>query len=203
MTTIEDKINLFSKVIYDKVNDEKEEKLKAFDAKALEKITLEKKKIDELRKAIKISLDKKYNIKANEIIAKEKLNKQKAILAIKEELINNTLSEVKARLLYFISSKEYKNYFISLLVSIFDELEEGKYNLIVLDRDYKRFEEDIKSAINKYSHIDIKVETSNEEFIGGVILKDEKETFKIDNSLYYKLEECKEFIGIKVMEKLA
>ena len=37
MTTIEDKINLFSKVIYDKVNDEKEEKLKAFDAKALEK----------------------------------------------------------------------------------------------------------------------------------------------------------------------
>lgn len=37
MTTIEDKINLFSKVIYDKVNDEKEEKLKAFDEKALEK----------------------------------------------------------------------------------------------------------------------------------------------------------------------
>jgi len=200
MTTIEDKINLFSKVIYDKVNEEKEEKLKAFDESALEKITLEKKKIDELRKDTKISLDKKYNIKANEIIAKEKLNKQKAILAIKEELINNTLSEVKARLLYFISSKEYKNYFITLLDRIFNELEEGKYSLIV---DYKRFEEDIKSSINKYSHIDIKVETSNEEFIGGVILKDEKETFKIDNSLYYKLEECKEFIGIKVMEKLA
>lgn len=203
MTTIEDKINLFSKIIYDKVNDEKEERVKAFDAKVKEKMSLEKQKIDELRISLKTSLNKKYNTKANEIIAREKLDKQKAILAIKEELVNNTLSEVKARLLYFISSKEYKNYFIALLYKIFDELEEGKYNLILLERDYKRFENDIKAAIDKYSHINITIKTSNEEFIGGVILKDEKETFKIDNSLYYKLEESKEFIGIRVMEKLA
>ena len=49
MTTIEDKISLFSKIIYDKVNEEKEERLKAFSMEAEKRINMEKEKIEELR----------------------------------------------------------------------------------------------------------------------------------------------------------
>ena len=47
MTTIEDKISLFSKIIYDKVNEEKEERLKAFSLEAEKRLKVEKEKIQE------------------------------------------------------------------------------------------------------------------------------------------------------------
>lgn len=203
MTTIEDKINLFSKIIYDKVNEEKEDKIKAFNIESEKILNAEIEKINELRKNLKIDISKKYNIKANEIVAREKLNKQRAILALKDELIKNTLSEIKARLLYFISSQEYKDYFINSLEKMIQELEEGKYYLILLERDYKRFRVEISNLLEKYSQISLEVKTSEEEFIGGIIIKDIEGTFKIDNSLYSKLEESREIIGIKVMEMLA
>lgn len=203
MTTIEDKINLFSKIIYDKVNEEKENKLEEFYKMEEKKLSSEKEKITELRKNLKTTLDKKYNIKANEIISREKLNKQKAILMLKDELVKNTLSEVKARLLYFISSQEYKYYFLKSLRKSIESLEAGRYKLIILERDYKRFYEEIELAKKEYSQINLTTIFSEEEFIGGIIIMDENETFKIDNSLYSKLEESREIIGIKVMDMLA
>ena len=44
MTTIEDKISLFSKIIYDKVNEEKKERLETFSLEAQKRINAEKKR---------------------------------------------------------------------------------------------------------------------------------------------------------------
>ena len=41
------------------------------------------------------------------------------------------------------------------------------------------------------------------DFIGGLMLKDVEGKFKIDNSIYSKLLESKEIIGVRVMEVLS
>ena len=64
MTTIEDKISLFSKIIYDKVNEEKKERLEAFNKESEKKINLEKEKIEELKKLLQREVQKKSNIKS-------------------------------------------------------------------------------------------------------------------------------------------
>jgi len=202
MTTIEDKISLFSKIIYDKVNEEKERRLEAFNEEAEKKVNIEKEKIEELRRNLKSDVVKKFNIKANEIVAKERLNKQREMLFLKEKLIVEALENVREKLVEFVSFPEYKSYFLRVLENTLKEIDSGKYYIIVLKVDYEKFQSEIGVILNSYSDRNAEIKISEEDFIGGIILKDFEGKFKIDNGLYSKLEESKEIIGVRVMEML-
>lgn len=203
MTTIEDKISLFSKIIYDKVNEEKQGRLATFTLESEKRINVEKQKIEELRQSLQKDVSKKSNIKANGIVAKEKLKKQREILTLKETLINETLENVRGKLVEFVSLPEYKPYFISILEKTFVEIKTGDYYLIVLKRDYEKFKSEIEVMLKANSGRNVEIQISEGDYIGGIILKDIEGKFKIDNSLESKLEECKEIIGVRVMEMLA
>ncbi|MBU3145543.1 V-type ATP synthase subunit E [Clostridium sp. CF012] len=203
MTTIEDKISLFSKIIYDKVNEEKEGRLEAFSLEAEKRINIEKEKIEVLRRNLQREVTKKSNIKANGIVAKERLNKQREILFLKEKLIKEALENVGQKLVEFASLSEYKPYFLSILEKTLKEIGSGEYYIIILKRDYEKFQSEIEEVLKAYNDRDAEIKISERDFIGGIILKDIEGKFKIDNSLYSKLEESKEIIGVRVMEMLA
>ncbi|MBZ9636121.1 V-type ATP synthase subunit E [Clostridium sp. FP1] len=203
MTTIEDKISLFSKIIYDKVNEEKEGRLKDFRSEAQKRINVEKEKIEELRRCLKRDVAKKSDIKANGIVAKERLKKQREMLFLKEKLIKEALENVGQKLVEFASLPEYKPYFLNILEKTLKEIDSGDYYIIILKRDYEKFKREIGVVLNNYSDRNVEIKISEEDFIGGIILKDIDGKFKIDNSLYSKLEESKEIIGVRVMEMLA
>ncbi|MBU3090698.1 V-type ATP synthase subunit E [Clostridium sp. CF011] len=203
MTTIEDKINLFSKIIYDKVNKEKEEKLETFSFEAEKKINIEKEKIEELRRSIQREVTKKTNIKANGIVAKERLNKQREVLFLKDKLISDALENVRVKLVQFVSCEEYKPYFISNLKKTLNAMDKGNYYIIVLKRDYEKFQSEIGLILKEYCDHNFEVKISEEDFIGGHILKDFEGTFIINNSIYAALQDSKETIGVRVMEMLA
>jgi V/A-type H+-transporting ATPase subunit E len=203
MTTIEDKISLFSKIIYDKVNEEKEEKLEVFAKEAQKKLDVEKETIEELMRSLQIEVSKKSNIKANTIVAKERVSKQREVLLLKDKLVNDALEDVREKLVEFVSLPEYKPYFINALKMTFDGIDEGNYYLIVLKRDYERFQGDIEVISVEYPKRNVEVRISEVDFIGGLMLKDFEGKFKIDNSIYSKLQESKEIIGVRVMEVLA
>ena len=72
---------------------------------------MEKEKIEELRRSLQREVSKKSNIKANEIVAKERLNKQREVLFLKDKLIKDALENVREKLVEFVCSEEYKPYF--------------------------------------------------------------------------------------------
>jgi V/A-type H+-transporting ATPase subunit E len=203
MTTIEDKISLFSKIIYDKVTEEKEERIEAFNKEAEKKINIEKEKIAELRRDLQREVAKKANIKANEIVAKEKLKKQREVLFLKDKLISDALANVHEKLAEFVCSPEYKSYFIGTLQKALKEVSKGNYYIIVLKRDYQKFQNEIEVIGSEYCDGNVEIKISEEDFIGGLILKDFEGKFKIDNSIASALQESKEIIGVRVMEMLA
>lgn len=203
MTTIEDKISLFSKIIYDKVNEEKEAKLKEYNREAQKLINEEKAKIEEARKNLKREVVKKSNIKANEIVAKEKLNKQREVLALKDNLVQATLDEISKKLLSYVDTMEYKDLFIKSLDKALNEVENGNYYVVIMKQDEERFKNDIEVIRKKNPNKKITIEISSEDFIGGIVLRDVEGTFKVDNTLKSKLYGSREAIGIKVMEMLA
>ena len=203
MTTIEDKISLFSKIIYDKVNEEKEERLEVFASEAQKRLSTEKEKIEELMKSLQIDVSKKSNIKANVIVAKERVSKQREVLTLKDKLVKDALDDVRQKLVEFVSLSEYKPYFISALKRTFEGIDSGNYYLIVLKRDYERFKDDIEVICHEYPQRNVEIIISEVDFIGGLMLKDFEGMFKIDNSINSKLQDCKEIIGVRVMEVLA
>ena len=203
MTTIEDKLGLFSKIILDKVNEEKKEKLEEFNLEAQKRINIEQERIEELTRKLKLEVLKKANIKANEIVAKERLNKQREVLLLKDHLISDALDSVHEKLMNFVNGEEYKAYFIRTLQKTLEEIDKGNYYIIVLKRDYERFQSEIEAATYEQSNRKLKLTISEEDFIGGVMLKDFEGTFKIDNSILSSLQESKEIIGVRVMEVLS
>jgi len=202
MTTIEDKISLFSKIIYDKVNAEKEERLNAFTVESKQRINVEKEKIDELRRNLEKEVAMKSDIKANRIVAKARLEKQREILFLKDKLIDQAIEDVRRRLVEFASLEEYKTYFLTRLQNSLKGLNKGNYYFVILKRDYEKFQIEIGDILKGYIDGSIEVKISEEEFIGGHIIKDFEGKFKIDNSLSSKLQESKEIIGIRLMEIL-
>ncbi|MBU3195414.1 hypothetical protein KPL26_01900 [Clostridium algidicarnis] len=202
MTTIEDKISLFSKIIYEKLNEEKEEKLKAFNEEAELKMNTERKKISQIKKVSEREIIRKANVKASEIIAKENLNKQREMLRLKDDIIKTTIKEIKDKLLDFVNSKEYEDYLMSTITKNLKLLNKGEYYLIVLDRDLNKYESQIKVALEDFMDKKVEIKVSKADFIGGVMIKDFEGRFNIDNSISSKLEESKELIGIKVMKML-
>ncbi|MBK5242768.1 V-type ATP synthase subunit E [Clostridium sp.] len=203
MTTIEDKISLFSKIIYDKVNEEKNEKVEALNSEIEKKLDVEKEKIDELRRNLQIEVTKKSNSKANGIVAKERLNKHREILFLKDKLICDTLENVRKKLVQFVGLPEYKLYFINALQKTLKEIDKGNYYIVVLKRDNEKFNSDIQAVISEYHNLNVKILISEVDFIGGVVVKDFEGKFKIDNSIESKLQDSKELIGVRVMEMLA
>lgn len=203
MTTIEDKISLFSKIIYDKADEEKQERLKAFRLASEKRINGESSNIEELRGNLKREVIKKSNIKANGIVAIERLNKQREILCLKEKLIKEALENVKEKLIQFVSLPEYKSYFLNILENTLKEIDSGNYYIVLIKRDYEKFQREIGDVLNNYKDINAQVEISEGDFIGGIILKDFEGKFKIDNSLFSKLEGSKEIVGVRVMEMLS
>jgi len=203
MTTIEDKISLFSKIIYDKVNEEKNERLSAFSKESEKKINFEKDKIEKLRNKLQSEVTKKSNIKANAIVAKENLNKQREVLFLKDKLIKETLKNIGERLVEFALSAEYKTYFISSLRKTLKTIDNGHYYIILVKRDYENFKSEIEVILEEHKNLDIVIEISEDDFIGGLILKDFEGKFRIDNSLDSALQESEEVIGVRVMEMLS
>lgn len=202
-TTIEDKISLFSKIIYDKVNEEKEERLEVFKAEAEKRINVESEKIEVLKRNLQREVEKKSNINANKIVAKERLNKQREILSLKDKLIKQTLEDVHKKLVEFVCFDEYKPHFLTMLQNTLKGIDKGNYYIIILKSDYEKFQSEIEIVLKEYTNGSIEIKISEEDFIGGLILMDFEGKFKIDNSIYSKLQECKEKIGIRVMEMLA
>ena len=203
MTTIEDKISLFSKIIYEKVNEEKKERLETFNFDSEKKINEEKEKIEELRRSLQREVQKKSIIKANGIVAKERLNMQREVLFLKDNLIRGAIENVREKLVEFVDSAEYKPFFINNLQETLKEIEKGNYYILVMKRDYEKFQYEIGVILSGYSNLHVEIKISEEDFIGGHILKDFEGKFKIDNSISSKLQESKEMIGVRVMEMLA
>ena len=203
MTTIEDKISLFSKIIYDKVNEEKKERLDAFNVESQKKIKIEKENINDLRLKLQRESQKKSSIKSNAIVAKEKLNKQREVLLLKDKLIKDTLESVQQRLVDFARFDEYKVYFISGIRRTLKVIDKGSYYIIVLKRDYDKFKNEIEEVLKEFYDYSIEIKISGDDFIGGHLLKDFDGKFMIDNSIYSTLQESKEIIGVSVMEMLS
>ncbi|CDI50517.1 V-type ATP synthase subunit E [Clostridium tetani 12124569] len=109
-------------------------------------------------------------------------------------MINEALESLKERIMDFTKSDEYTNYIKNHLDNTLKDIENKKGIIIYFNKkDLEKF----KKIINKDN-----VEVSNEskDIIGGYIIQDKNNKFRVDCSLETSIEECKEKIGISITE---
>ncbi|MDF2880941.1 MAG: hypothetical protein K0R54_1498 [Clostridiaceae bacterium] len=203
MTTIEDKIKLFSKIVYDKIQKEEQREIDKYIKEKETTINEEKAKIQNEEEKIVREIEKKAELKANEIIAKEKLIKQQALINLKESIIKSIMLEIKDQLVHYTKTQQYFDFLKKEMIKVLDTLQPGEYNLFLTERDINEYKDSLNEVISKHNGFNISIKINPIDLIGGFIIENGNGRVRIDNSLLEKLEENKENVGVKVMETVA
>ncbi|WP_125152799.1 V-type ATP synthase subunit E [Clostridium rectalis] len=196
MTTINDKIKLFSKIVFDKIDGEIEQEIKSFEREKEGIINNEKKKANEYKEKSIGDISRKARVKSNEIISKAKLTRQKEILKLKDDLINEQLESITMKLKEFTKTQDYKKILYSQIEDLNSKYADKKYDVYLNGKDFIEYGEEIKKLLNE----NFSLQKINNDIVGGFILQDKEGTMRIDNSLAGKIYAFKENVGIKVTE---
>jgi V/A-type H+-transporting ATPase subunit E len=201
LTTIEDKIRLFSKIIYDKIKEEKQVEFDNFERERevkLEKLKreLNEKRLEELKEA-----SKKAKIKAVEKVSKEKVKFQQRELALREDMMRQINEVMKEKISRYIETVDYEDLLLKLVKDAIDNLEKNNCTLYLTKGDVDRVSEKIKSYSNS-KNVSMVIKEEESGILGGFLMEDSERKYRIDNSLRNKLIHLKDYIGLSINESL-
>ncbi|WP_040212616.1 V-type ATP synthase subunit E [Clostridium polynesiense] len=201
-TTIDDKLRLFHKAIFEKLENKKAEELKKLEVEKERLIKEKQNELEKAKKAFQKEAEKKAVLKANEIISKEEQKKHSEILKLKNSFIEETVLELKKKLIEFTESQEYSNYFKDSLKNTLKIVKPGDYTLLAREKDLVDFKKDIEEISESLNHIELRCIPYKNDIIGGYILEDSNLKFKYDQTLINILLDNKDKIGVMVTEAL-
>lgn len=202
MVGIEEKLNLFSKIIQENIEKDKEKALELFKKKSETLLNEEKARLEAKTKTILDDAKSKAENKYKELIAREDLAMKELLLAKKNNFINEVLSATKDKLVEFPNTKNYKKFLLSNVENTISNLNKGDYVIFLSPKDIKTFKNDIKEIVAKFEGINLELKEATHDIIGGSIIESSNGKFRFDNTLSSKLEQQKQFIGLKITNEL-
>lgn len=196
MVTIEEKINVFSKLIYQDVeNDllEQKELKKEKQAQKLEQVTeIAHKQAQEILRA------NDYRIKQqrSESIGKAKIENKRKLLKAKESCVKEMLLKLDNRIKDFMGTSEYERYIKDCIQKSTQIMEIGTpLRAVVSQADAERF----KKMLERYN---FSIEVAQPPIKGGIIIVDPKNNTKVDFSIDTALEDMMPVITNEIMTQL-
>lgn len=194
MILLENKLEMFNKIVYktkerecelklDEVKKQCEEEIKK------KKVELEKNSDEIIKRRTSLAKKRKY-----EILGKVAEDKRIAELQKTEELRKKLIEELEKKVLEFTSTDEYIEFEKDKFRTLLEELDDGNYilKLTISDKD-KLFNELI--SLTNERDINFIYEELDSNLLGGFIVSDEQKTYNIDSSLKEKIEDKKYEIG--------
>ncbi|MBE6069158.1 MAG: hypothetical protein E7211_15900 [Clostridium lundense] len=201
MTTIEDKLKLFTKIVFNEIDEQFKKQEEKASSEINEIILKENEKLRNYREKTIKDIEKKITAKQRENVSKVKMDTQRKLLNIKEEIITETIEEVKKGIREYSSTEEYRNYLLSEIKDLKNHEIPESFILYLSEKDIEKYKGDIEEELQNISQ-SFNIKPSKTSIIGGFILEDEDKKFRIDNSLIYKIYKLKEVVGTKVMDEL-
>ncbi len=194
MILLENKLEMFNKIVYKTKEVECAKKIQEFkdrcnEEKENKKIELEKSSEETIKRRVNLAQKRKY-----EILAKVSEDKRISELQKNEELRAKFVVELEKKVVEFTQSEEYIVFYKEKFSKLLEELDDGEYILRVLAKDKTRLF-DIYNEMVKDREINLIYEELDERLLGGFTISDKKETYNIDSSLKEKINDRKYDIG--------
>lgn len=222
MVTIEQKMILFSRLIYQLMNAEFKEVLKNLEADYNDRLEKNKRDIDSEVKKIINNAHKKRDLEVSKIHSTLRINEKKEYMLIREKYYNKFMDRLKAYIYEFVKSDGYKSYLLGLINGI-GLKEEAMSNpvtpacgnncmginikdisLYMTSKDYDLYSDLLSAELKKFGYEDggYKIAVSKDNIIGGFIIEDNIDKFRIDLSIKSLLDDNKEYIMKILFEAL-
>lgn len=199
MITIEEKLKLFTKIVYDKVEKENQRAVDDFNKEYGN--VIEQKKQEFSKEANEKAVQSQKNIEKEKlhIISKARIEEKRIIMEKKMEIFKEALEELINYAKTFTKTEEYRNMFFEDFKNTISEMKESsKLDIYLTSGDLISFRAEILSILK-----DKTVEFHNDDdMAGGFIILDTKDNVKIDMSLISRIENSKDYIGQRLFEAL-
>jgi len=194
--TVESKLELFNKVVLEKVKRERAEMLKKLEEE--KENLLESQKNDSIEKAdhfLKAIIDEAYEDK-KAMLARAKSDFKKQVLNQRQALIDQLAESVLRRFEAFVNEPSYSAYLEGLVDQHKEDLKGfGGFTVVLEGRYFERDKAIVKNALETIGLFAKAYIESQETVVGGCIFYNESEDILIDGTLVSLIEEHHREIG--------
>ncbi|MBZ4663063.1 MAG: hypothetical protein JG776_745 [Caloramator sp.] len=197
MITIEEKLNLFTKLVYEKVEKENRIVIQKFEEEYGKILSEKKKEFEEKASKLDKKVKSEIELYRTQTLSKAHIRGKKIILERKNNIYNKAIEDVICYINENKNKKEYKQYFSNKLISIIKNNDIKEANLIVNRQDWNLWGSDVEGELRSVLKV-----IFDENVSGGFILVDFKNNFKYDFSIENIVEEYREKIGEKLFAML-
>lgn len=205
MVTIEQKIILFSRLIYQLMNANFKEVLQNLEIEHEKRFEENKRDIDLQVKKIISNAHKKRDLEVSKIQGTFKINEKKEHMLKKEKYYDKFMSKLETYVEKFVKGESYKDYLLKLINGIgLKDSEIKNLSLYLTKDDYSRYSDLLSKELKNlgYKEENYKIDISNYNIIGGFVIEDNINKFKVDLSIKSLLEDNKDYIMKVLFEAL-
>lgn len=194
--TIDEKIKLFTKIVYDKVEKENKEQVEKFNDEYGKIVDQKKAMFEQMAEKMEEQIYKTAKGQARQIASKAKIDAKMIRAAKRNELFNRARREILEYAVKFTSDPRYEK----MLVSQFEEAvneTDGKDSVKVLlsKESMDMFKDKLKNlAGGRKLAFEI-----DDTLLGGFILIDESNNTRIDMSFSSRIDGAEDMIGEKLL----
>lgn len=201
MITVEDKLDIFRKVVYK----EEENKFQiALDELKKENESLLEQKKKELEAQRDEIIKRKLAMaerEINEKISEEKTKVKEQVLKMREEILQDFIQSLYLKASAFTKTSEYGQYLFDKLDKAILEFGDMYLTIYVRESDKeivkKHLEDTYSNRFDKFN-----IETMPSNLIGGFLIEDKEKTFLVDYSLKTLIDDNEYEIGNKLFSLL-
>lgn len=186
MNNIEEKFNRFSYMIMKEADARKKEMIS--EAEETSSNTISEKEMlylkdayDRIHKAL-IKIEKDFN----QEISKAILSSKQALFNRREEILRSVFSDVKNKLMDFKYSDEYKSFMIETIMKGLEKIGQGEIQIYADSEDIPLIEE-----IRAKTGAIFKLSESEEQLLGGCLIRNKTKGFLFDLSFTKRLKDEK------------
>ncbi len=205
MVTIEQKIILFSRLIYQLMNSNFKEVLQDLESEYDKKFEENKHNIDLQVKKIVNSAHKKRDLEVSKIQGTLKMNEKKEYMLEKEKCYEKFMNKLKAYIFEYVKSESYKNYLLKLINDIGLKCTDmNDISLYLTKEDHGKYSDLLGKELQKlgYKENNYKIEILKNSIIGGFVIEDNINKIRIDLSIKSLLDDNREYIMKILFEAL-
>jgi len=187
MVTIEEKIKLFTELIYQKLEKENQEEINKFNEMYSNILNQKKKEFEDYINNLKEEKIRRLKDDTQKIISKAKYDQKKIVLRKRQEIFESFINDIKIKLKDFVSTENYKKWvnksFDDAIKNIFD----NEFSITTTGQTLNILKDKIDGL-----KINIIID---ESLIGGFILEDNNKV-RLDYSINSIVEGNRERIGL-------
>lgn len=201
MVTIEQKLELFRKLLNQSMYLKVEEELSKLEKEFQMKVQQTEETIDIAAQEIVDRAKKKAESRHAENTGKSQITMKKEIMSIKEKYLDVFMNNFKGRLEEFIESKEYKTFLYKNILKLNNELNDCDkldLNIYLSTKDFNKYRDFIKTELAKNHGVSF----ITFDIMGGFIAEVPSKGIKYDLSIDTILEDNKAYIMQTLFEAL-